>query len=294
MEQILIKTNYKNPTHIQPLYNSKSSCYCDSIIYAILPFPNILNLYILNVDIKHDDGKHDLQIRKQVQQELINITDYIRSYNNTKMNNIDHLRNILSTFPNTQEWNINKFQDAGEFLDHLFSIFPLEKMIYQETTYKRTISGEITEYKEVVKNKSLIIDIYPYEILNNKEISITDFNNRNTINNIDTNTKHITNEKIINTIGIVYRLHRRIDSFFIKKEIQNPPEEIIINKNTFYMTSIVIYKNNHYICLFKSNNNWILYDNLTDTKFNKINLSLYKNIVITNATLFFYNKIIKK
>jgi ubiquitin C-terminal hydrolase len=106
-----LKKNKKD-IQVKGLVNIKNSCYMDSVFMSL--FFN-RNNYINDMILYKDT---DL---KEIQDELISITSFIRNENKHKNKNVTTFRKIIKKYKlEESQFHTGREQDTGEFLQYLF------------------------------------------------------------------------------------------------------------------------------------------------------------------------------
>ena len=304
------------------LYNTQNSCYMDSVLISLFSVPNkIIDTIILNKDILSISNSktkfigmgntttEDYKYRKQIQNELIRITNSIRGNNDVKDCSI--LRKYLENCKGSQEFHKGAMQDAGEFLLYLFNIFEVNMMTKHRSTY---VTNTITNPpKNYVKTFSEIqISTPVLNISSNKlhpGINITDFLEETDDALLgkddfyrDENTgqryrRRIEKIKVISSPYIVFNI-QRVGYDHMGREIYlnthvEFPENIIIKDKILKLHSIVIHINMHYTCYIKYEKIWYYYDDIKNPLITTI--GKFKDVVKPssdvhkNCTLLFYS-----
>ena len=218
----------------------------------------------------------------------MNITYSMRNPENNNVKNCSNLRKLIGECPSTyrQKFHETGMQDAGEFVQYLFSLFEITGIKLKRKLY---ITNELTgSYSS--KNKSLLnlrkvidrtentspIVLISSETLQNlnKDININKFLIKKEDTKLDEkNLYKYENEYYKRTINIESILDAKYLIFYVQRKsiskniLHNkiiPNETIILpNDKQLNLHSIVVYRNYHYTCYIKCNENWFYYNDLS-------------------------------
>jgi hypothetical protein len=310
LKSIISKTFHKET--FTGLTNINNSCYMDSILVALFSCPNkIIYKNILKKDLNAISGSKkqwitagsdeytDFKNRKQIQDELIRITNSFRGFEGVK--NCTRLRKYLSNCKGSQEFHRGGMQDAGEFLLYLLNIFEVEIMSKHRVTYVTNSlafppKAVIKTFEEIQKCTP-VINISNFKLKPN--INVCDFlqESEDALFNVedfykDEKTGHryrrrIENVKVISSSYIVFNIQRLgYDDMNRERYLDVPIKfpEIILDK--LFLLSIVVHRNSHYTCYVKINEEWYYYDDMEDPLV--IRVESIASDVYRNCTLLFY------
>jgi len=280
--------------HFTGLTYKGNSCYQDSLFLSLFSMENrFISKNILNNDFANDKGELDcdLQTKKKIRDELVNITKSMRSKKTGKT--CSDLRNILKKCLSSSKQLFYKEipQDVGEFLQYIFSIFSVEGVLISEKTFfTNDLDTEEPVEKKLVSNKvyssSPIIVVSVFKLLENEILHLSDM--------LKTTENHILDKKnrAKDSEGNLYS--RKIEKIQIKKAeflvfyVQRllgderlftkvfPESQIEVGAKTLFLYSIIVHKGGHYTCFIKCVNSWFFYD---DTKKNISFVGDYKDML---------------
>ena len=303
------------------------SCYMDSVLQALFTNPNTFSNSILMKNLQDSsDILCPIQVRRQIQEELRNITKTIRgiSENEEKVVNVNKLRKLFDKCPwgksdNQKQFVNEQTADPGEFLSYLLHIFPISNSAIKETkNYATNVlnsdkvnnSDLILTSTNIDKNASVIVNIDSFMLQKiDNETDITQFLElvedtgelelplipTEGIGSGQQFRRKISITKFISTPAIVFSLNRKdpITNRIIKKEIV-PTKDFSVNNIKYYLNAIIVYVGNHYICFYNCEDEWYLYDDAnTNNMIKKIGTYqelLNNKIVKTQGTQYFYIK----
>jgi len=316
----VLKDNELNMLGILP--NISNSCYQDVILTSLFYNKNkfIFEEFftkplqrekifcskkeISNVSeiLKSRALKNDLQIRREIRQELYNLSLYIRKKPNLNVN-CKNLRSLIKDCQQVQKHTFHTaiMQDAGEFLIFLFNLFNVEGVekvvttVVKENKNSEEVIAAIRSY-----NSSPVIHV-PFFKMNNP-FRLSDMIQSSEVGKLDKDNlyrfrnKLYSERKQIETIVsakyLVFNLQRTyIDIVGNEKrnKIRIIPEDEILNLD---LTSIVIHKGLHYTCYLNIKGMWFYYD---DTRTNLKFIGTLSQVFLSSpdpavySTLFFYS-----
>lgn len=318
-------------------YNG-NSCYMDSALLCLLAIPNkVITDSILNKNLDllkggkifnrcSKDVNEDIEIRKNIQKVLINITESMRGGTNVK--NCENLRKVIKNCPGSQEFHKPITQDSGEFLAYLFNIFQVGVAQRVVSTYGGNVFDEKGDMKLITQiaddRASPIIDIPATALLELKMPDITQFINVTTESPLDESNFWIPDAtkpdvfythqrqavEIISSPYIVFNVLRKhgepvfedgkfkeIKTVNIWKEVV-APEKFVLKDKELELSGIVVHTGGaHYVANFKCDGEWYWYNDLPDKKTKKHTIKYtgsYEQMLATkpdpmsHGTLFFY------
>jgi len=334
MMDILTKPDFENQCvdKIKGLKWTGNSCYLDSVLICLFAVKcNFIDEYILNSELLKrrgtlmdcflsdklsDDEKSslDLENRKNIQNELKNISDNIR---NGKKQKCSTLRKYLKNCRGAKLFSGKRMAESGEFLTYLFNIFDTNVATKKTITYGTNnmnicpLEKELVLTSTIIDNKASVIHFIPSDnirLLSKKKyyelrsfLTIKDDSgelgegNQYKDDNGRLYKRRITYNTIIDTPYLVFRVDRLwLNSFY---QIKIIPSQIITlaNLNQFALSSIIVFRRLHYTCYFRCGNKWYYYDDtdndieLIGSYNSMLNTKKFPNI-ITNGTVYFYTK----
>lgn len=303
-----------------------NSCYQDSTLLALFAIPNdFIDDHILNANVYsisenpirsivcNEDIKEDYKRRLVIQKELQNITNSMRG--KIQGTTCSNLRNLIKKCKSSsgQKFYSDTMQDAGEFIQYLFSLFDVEDTIQVRKTFV-TNNLELYDINDLIplrlveEKTSPIILIPSHSIKQYKKTEIVDYLVQEQDSILDsknlykessgmTYQRRIEKTTIIKAEYLIFYANRVFWSVDGKKKrtynriIANT--EIKIDNKLLYLYAIVVHKDKHYTCYIKCRNVWFYYD---DTK-ERIKLigsyqdmKLYKPSIEKEGVLYFYSK----
>jgi ubiquitin C-terminal hydrolase len=295
---------------------TSNSCYMDSTLLCTFAIPNkTITKLILNknidelknnkiLDIKCSDNiTTDINIRKNIQKQLIDITQSMRGLKNVK--NCTNLRMSLRKCIGTQPFHKGGTQDAGEFLTYLFNIFQVENATEKKKLYGSN-EKEWTFIRKQKTKRSPIITIGPYELQSLEGLDITSVINKEEITEFsEDNLWRVSNRLTYNKKRentnidapmLVFKLERRIYPNDILETYVYLPENLTLKKKVLNLSAIVVHDGGaHYTANIKYGDNWWFYDDNPGGKHKMLYIGSYEQMLNntnnspnTLGTLFFY------
>ena len=275
-----------------------NSCYIDSTLIALLStssefidqilYTDITNEYVKNL-ICYDNTEDEIKFRKLIQKHLRKIYNFIHGINNNYDSlNCINLRKILSRCQLTYQYSTTELGDSSDFLNHLLQLLPTPHAIVRNTIYTKYTDDTTKITKNIDKNASVVWTILP--TLLDKETIYIESLLKTSIDDI----------KPIGDIKIVIERNKLIQSPFIIFDIMRgnksnniiPSEILRLNESIYYLVSIVIFKNAHYICVFQCNDTWYVYNDIDTDMIQQIgtfkDMLNFKPSPIKNGTQYYY------
>ena len=277
-----------------------NSCYQDSVLLALFAIPNkFITKHILKKNIEEisknpkreikcsDKLESDILFRSNIKNELINITDLMRNPDNN-VTNCSNLRKLIKECPSTsrQKFYETGMQDAGEFIQYLFSLFEVTGIKLQRKMYiTNELTGIYTSKNKSFLNLRKVIDrtentspiiLISSESLqkSNKDININKYLIKKEDIELDKkNLYKYENEYYKRTINIERVIDAKYLIFYVQRLSVNknilhnkiiPSETIVLpNDKQLNLHSIVVYRGYHYTCYIKCDKNWFYYNDLS-------------------------------
>jgi hypothetical protein len=302
-------------------YNN-NSCYMDSVLTALLAVPNtVIDDNILTRDISEILKKPKvwkkcpLKSRQDIQQELVNVTKYIRGDNNENDKTCSIMRSLIKKCSGTQDFHSDETQDAGEFLSYLFSLFQVDVAQTMRQSYGSN-DGKIWKIIRTTKDNeaSPIVDISGHllqSIDNDYDIShfinqtdIAKFTSKNlwTPDKDNPSVKYSYRKEVLTLVDspiIIFNVNRNVIDIEDSEEKTIwgkiiAPKNIVLKNRHLDLTSIVIHTGHaHYISVIKIGGIWYKFDDIkNDGKF--IIIGTYEKMTqskpnpMSHGTLYLY------
>ena len=305
---------------LNPLKWTGNSCYIDSVLFALLAVPTQFSKkYIFESELQAKEN--DLDIRRNIQRELIRIGRHIRGYEQMKDNTCKDLRKSLKYYPHPEEFHGTDMADAGEFLTYILDIFDLN---VARSYFVNYATNNVTDARPPVKDLVKISTSYDdhssivrYVTTENIEsldqygvydirnfLSLKDDSGELDINNLYTPensrvsfSRKISYNVLLDAPYIIFRIDRQKHTFddieFLDVSIL-PSQTLTIHSNIrFVLSAIVVFEGAHYTCYFYNCGNWFYYDDMPRQKITLI--GSYEDMIksspspLQNGTLYFYN-----
>lgn len=286
-----------------------NSCYQDAVFAATFAVPNdFINREILNKDHFEESkeiscGINGVQVRKNLQTELNNITRYMRGQEQRNQYYCTNLRKLLSNCiqQQDQQFQSNIMQDAGEFLTYLFKLFNVNAGVLHtdiETKY------ENDKAPVIIRKDKILSPIIPVNLLtNNNVINLQNIINDGVSNTTETDKKiYIQNVNYTNGEYIIFSVQRNLPVYDDKGKFKGTrvdnvkitaPPQLTISNEQLNLNAIVVHNNNHYTAYIRCFDIWYYYD---DTKENLGEIADLNNPgankpnPFTHGTLYYYNR----
>ena len=263
-----------------------NSCYIDSVLVSLFSEPNdFLTYNFFEKEI----------VYKEIQYELKNIY---------KRENVKKLRETFRNFKVSQRFHGTDTQDAGEFLQYLFTIFDITPNKQIRYTY---ISNDKNNFKltsKIINDKSSPIILITLTGLNKdntynlcsfiKQKELAEFDNNNLFKyNGETYKYRLEITKYISPFIVFYIQRQNLDGSFNKIKMVPSPFLITPSYSKLSLSAIVIHTGGaHYVCVYKYDEIWYYYNDMSKNKIKEIGsfeqmLEIDKS-PIKYGTLFFY------
>jgi len=283
------------------LYNTKNSCYIDSVLVSLFASPN----KIMDDCIIFKKTGLRVSSHKKIQIELIKIINSFRGYENVR--DCTALRESLRGCPGSQEFHSGGMQDAGEFLMYLFNIFEVNVTKKHRATYvtnsianppKQYVEtfSEIQDCTPLINIPSLRLEkgLDPTIFLNETEDAI--FSKEDFYRHEETGIRYrrrIETNKVLQSSYIVFNVERILygTEKFVNTKITIPHQVVVNINTTLNLNAVVVYLSGHYTCYFKNGDVWYYYDDLDNSTMrvgDYTDLMQSTPSVQRNCTLLFY------
>jgi hypothetical protein len=306
-----------------------NSCYQDSTLLALFAIPNrFITRNILEKNITAISNmanreiqcgrnvKEDLQRRKDIQEELVRISKSMRGElpEKERVEYCSNLRALIKECPSAsrQAFHGTGTQDAGEFIQYLFSLFQVGGVFRGRTTI---VTNDLRDEPEnMVITNQLIEETSPIVLIPSQKILETErCNIKNFLNNMEDSIFDDEN-KYRASNGILY--NRRIEQtsvgtgdylvFYAQRLYVNgnkqdrtyneviPVETIELDKN-LGLFSVVVHRNEHYTAYIKCDEKWFYYNDTNNQivligNYNDMLNQKSKPNVKTEGVLYFYKE----
>ena len=316
------------PTVFGGLYNIGQSCYLDSTLMALLAVPNkfvtdnILNgnmFFVGNLRQCGNTPGQDMVNKRKIQKYINDLAQSIRG--EKTINYCTNFRKLLANCdqPSDQPFDLPEQRDAGEFIQWLFTLFPVNKCTKRFTNYVTDdVSSSVfdIDFSTLVKssertddNSSVIQTINAFNLFilaEEKIINTTDLlkiiedsgelsdNNMAKVGNLRYK-RSIRVEEIVSTPYLILYVQRNLPNGPLRSRI-DATERIIINNKTLELSAFVTHAgeddSGHYTCYFKYRSDWYFYNDTAGTrlvsKIGNYNVMIETTNVLRNSVLIFY------
>lgn len=317
VSQWRIPNNCKN---IGGLNNVHNSCYIDSVLQALFVSPNLFTEGLLKGDISSDsrnkicrnDRTESIRARVAIQKELVNISDTIIGATSQKVKDVSKLRSLIRKCPVNQEFHGHGQHDSGEFLTYLLDFFPISSTATTRVvTWGTNSTDEVVSMTNrskpsvVVDDKaSVVITVDPFTLMSqDTEVDITHYLTEHNDSVLDSPfildgasyTRRISNKSMVESPIVIININRR-DPMNSGNVIQSkiiPTETIeLVGGQKFTFSAVVLYQDHHYVCYYKCDDMWYLYNDLSNRKSSLI--GTYETLIdstdiTTDGVTFYYN-----
>jgi hypothetical protein len=266
-----------------------NSCYQDSVLLALFAIPNnYIDMNILEKNVKNISKNknreikcsevydQDYKYRKNIQKELREITVSIRGLKNVKY--CSGLRALLRNCPSFggQKFYETDTNDAGEFLQYLFSLFEVEGVELEKTVYLSNDieTNRLKKMKVSTSRRQKISPIFMIQssfsenpiVLQSQIYTVDDavFDKKNLVASESGGKfrRRIETTEIIDAEYIVFYDNRLGFEGRTNKAVI-PSETLKIRNRELSLHSVVVHRNVHYTAYIKCNNKWYYYNDLS-------------------------------
>jgi len=311
---------------LNPLKWTGNSCYMDSVLFALLAVPTeFTKKYIFQAELQAKEKplgslsvENDLEIRRNIQREIIRIGRHIRGFERMKDNTCNDLRKSIKYYPHSENFEGTGMAEAGEFLTYILDILDLNLANSYLVNYAtdniedtlpdlEKISSTYDKKSSIVRyvtsdNLDLLDKNTVYDIRN--FLSLKDDTGQLDWDNLykpDTTSKpflrKISYNVLLDSPYIIFRIDRQkfmgYRTRFLNVSIL-PSQTLTIHSNRrFILTAIVVFQGAHYTCYFYNCANWFYYDDIAGQKI--VHIGSYEDMIesspspLKNGTLYFYN-----
>jgi hypothetical protein len=274
LESWIDTQKYVNSCKLYGLNYVGNSCYQDSVLLALFGLPNMfITNSILNKDVKKlgKEIECGYKTRRKIQDELVRITMSMRG-EGERVRYCTGLRAILAECPGSQEFHGRGTQDAGEFLQYLFSIFEVggtRKNIRIELTNDLGIVKKSLVTERMINSSPIIV--VPQEKLGSGGNSLDNFLEQKEDAVFDENNLYKSQGKkykrrieYVTTIPSDFLVFyvQRIDSADIdRKNYAKVIPQMYLGDLELY--AIIVHRSNHYTCYINCGE-WYYYNDMGD------------------------------
>ena len=308
------------------LYNISSSCYLDSVLFALLAIPTKFiddNILFKNIKrsqkvISGDTFYQDIRIRTIIQKYLVAIAHSIRSTKNIRV--CTPFREVIKhcKIKGMPDFGLPGQQEAGEFLIYLLKIFNSEGLAQRKTVTLATNNLTTNVHKSQLQLSSTVTDSKASIVLFIDSFLLSDRrNSRNFIHNFLLEKQDSGKLDQDNLFRVKDALYRRRISYSmlmdapylifwaqradpitgnVLKTSIIPTKQITMKTGRILtLNAIIIHFGfvnfGHYITYFRYRNTWYLYDDI-GARIEIIGdynaLMNFNPSPITNGVLYFY------
>ena len=261
-------SNIQSPTRTK-LNNIGNTCAIDSVLTAMFAhYPEFCH----NVE-------HKNKARSQIVEWVKTISSQV---------SIENLVGLFGAFPSEDNFHIlGDPKDAIEFLLYFLKIFAKD---VTSTKIFKTINKGIVTCTTIDRESSPVQYIPANSLATMDNVSIRDFLVNSNIVGADGKT---TTEEIIQSDIVVFAFGRiNYDGSFLYTKVHPTPSLTTPNGDRFFLGSIVVVSNSHYISYIRDRNMWYVYDDMGSEKYRVVGSfsDLYSCTPspVTNGVLYFY------
>jgi len=286
-----------------------NSCYQDSTLIALFAIPNeFITKHILEKDLTFvsmnprrelvcsANDEKDLKYRKAIQREIVSITNSMRG--SEKNIYCSTLRNLIKKCPVNQKFYSTETQDAGEFLQFLFSVFDVQDTTIQRITYftnmtntnMSELSDAIISEVKIPSSPVILIPSYNIRARNDTEISYfltreedALFDQKNLIRKDGkTFKRRLEMNRIVDADYLVFYAQRLYGDRGKRTYNTIIPQEVIrvFGDKHLQLQAIVVHEHVHYTCYFRCNTTWFFFN---DIKEKLASVGTYQQLLTSNA-----------
>ncbi|MHA2036968.1 MAG: hypothetical protein ACW98X_11070 [Promethearchaeota archaeon] len=279
-----------------------NSCYADVVLVSLLLFSDKFierELIDKNVSsLKNDLSCKNKDVKTKIQQSLIEMYKYFKTNGvcggNVTFNNLrDELINCVTNDEDYNTFHNKEENDSRYFLNYILEMFEINKATHNTTTYVNGYMEVETQF-----NKPLVWNITSEELTIRKNNNYTNIG-LFLIKSTDDNITFLEESPYT-----MFTLERKDNkNKWINAKILPTESLVLLNGQILSLSSIIVWKDNHYTSYVKCNNSWYYYDSQdNDSKLKMIGtyeemiLNTPENLpnVLTASVIVFYNEILKK
>lgn len=239
--------NMNRPDHIS-LANCGDSCALDAVITSLFSHFKL-------PENRHYENKHRAKIN-----------NWFQSVN--RKQDIKTLTPLFKNFPHEDDFFVlGEPKDAIEFLMYLLKIF--SKDVVSTKIFKTVNSNGSITCARVDKESSPVQYISAIDLSTKEKIWVHDMiDNETTVNqNGDTASlrdRKKTKEEIVQGDIVIFACGRvQYDGRFVSTQVMATPTLTTPNGDRFFLGSVVVNFNDHYISYVRDRDDWFLYDDLS-------------------------------
>ena len=308
---------------ISGLNYTGNSCYQDTSLLCLFSRKNeFIDDNILYKDLNEIESKEvkcSIKTREKIQKELYRITKSMRGLENISY--CSNLRKLLKDCDYGSKFSTTDMQDAGEFLQYLFSLFEVVNTKIKILNYVTNSKEEINNDNILDSRKLLTKTLKRTEVVSpvfnvsnfilEEQMKFSDiminmedvkFTKENRYNFEDKKySRKITITKILESDYIIFNIMRKFYNISKGKNDRNYDyidfeRKLRIGNNILFLNSIVIHESHHYTCYFRCGNEWFFYnDNPSGSKHLIKRVGKFTDLINIEdthrlGTLYFYNK----
>lgn len=282
-----------------------NSCYLDSVLMSL--FADVSDTIdkeffsksltdVVNKDKKwmmcNEDKITDLEIRREVRKRLRDVVRTIRRGGET---DCLRLREIFRKCRGSQRFDKPLTQDAGEFLDYLFSIFNIDTVWIKRKTYFKSTEDDTPVLSTSFINREAS-PLYRVKVHHRKN-NISDYITQKETSVVDYKGENKTKIDVVTVIKadfLVFYIDRLNPVDGKRNTIPILPDRNIkIGRHTLSLSSIVVHIDNHYTSYLKIKGQWWYYNDIATVKLTPMKfLDVYHSepSPLRLSTLLFYRR----
>ena len=215
--------------------NAGNTCAMDSVLVALLA-----HFADFGTDHKHP-------VRRKIAQWIENVD---------QCESVCDLVPLFKSFPSEDNFHVlGQPKDAVEFLIYFLKIF---SHYVTSTKVFKTINRGVVTFASIDRNSSPVQYVPANVLVCSECVSVQDFIvNRNAVDGAG----KITTEEIVQGDLVVFAFGRKMPDGTIVKTRVLPTESLTTpNGDRFFLGSIVVCENSHYVAYIRGRMTWYLYD----------------------------------